>query len=155
LRRCATKPQGHGINYLWCHWVFFFHLLILARALVLESTQPLTEMSNEDIYLPILTYIQRTFIQKILWPENVEICVIETIRFIALFLEIRWKNLLKIQSPLRKAEGRLFKLKIIKNCLQITLRKEILNSLSSLAIEDEGVQKNNMPLYYKQNGWAK
>ena len=52
-----------------------------------------------------------------------------------------WNTLFKNWVALAKAERRLFKLKIIKNNLQITLTEEGLYSLSSLPKQEEVAHK--------------
>ena len=45
--RC--KPEGHGFDSRWCHWIFFHLLNPSGRTMTLGSTRPLTEMSRGQL----------------------------------------------------------------------------------------------------------
>jgi hypothetical protein len=48
VEKLHFKPEGHGFNSRWCHWIFFRHNPS-GRTLALGLTQPLTEMSTWNV----------------------------------------------------------------------------------------------------------
>jgi hypothetical protein len=43
------KPEVRGFDFRWCHWNFFFEIILPAALMALGLTQPLIEMRTRNI----------------------------------------------------------------------------------------------------------